>query len=156
MTGASRWSESRHAHTLWEVLVVLTLLGATATLVVPSLNFRRPRGNDVAETTRDLVNLLERGRSIALERGTAVDLRLDPVAGTMWIFALDHDTLRLVETTAFTRVSAVEILGNGPRPHYVFTPTGRVSGAPITVRGLGGIRLLTVDPWTGGVHVASR
>lgn len=156
MTGATRWSESRHAHTLWEVLVVLTLLGAIATLVVPSLNFRRSRVDDVAETTRDLVLLLERGRSIALERGTVVDLRLDPVAGKAWIFALDHDTLRLVEATAFTRVSAVEIRGNGPRPRYLYTPTGSVSGDPITVRGLSGSRQLTVDPWSGGVHVASR
>ena len=156
MTGASHWSESRHAHTLWELLVVLTLLGAIATLVVPSLNFGRSRTDDVTDTTRDLVTLLERGRSIAIERGTVVDLRLDPVGGSAWIFALDRDTLRLVEAVRFTRVAAVEILGGGPRPRFVFRPTGAASGAPLTVRGLGGRRYLTVDPWNGGVHVTDR
>lgn len=156
MTSASRWSDSRHAHTLWEVLVVLTLLGAIATLVVPSLPFDRGRGDDVTATTRDLVTLLERGRSMALERGTTVDLRLDPTRGRAWIFAFDHDTLRLVEARAFTRVAAVEIIGDGARPRYVFASTGVGAGAPITVRGLGGSRRLTLDPWNGGVHVTPR
>ena len=156
MTSATRWSESRHAHTLWEVLVVLTLLGAIAALVVPSLSFGRSRADDVTDTTRDLVALLERGRFIALERGTAVDLRLDPVGGRAWIFALDHDTLHLVEATTFTRIAAVEIRGDGLRPRYLYSPTGTISGAPITVRGLGGFRRLTVEPWSGGVHVVSR
>ena len=156
MTGASRWSESRHAHTLWELLVVLTLLGAIAALVVPSLSANRSRGDNVVGTTRDLVALLDRGRSIALERGTTVDLRLDPARGRAWIFALDQDTLRLVEETAFTRPAAVEIISDAPRPRYLFGPTGSRSGAPIVLRGLGGTRYLTLDAWNGGVHVFSR
>ena len=156
MTSASRWTESRHAHTLWELLVVLTLLGAIATLVVPSLSFIQARRDDVTDTTRDLVTLFERSRTIALERGTTVDLRLDPARGRAWIFALDGDTLRLVEETSFTRIAAVEIVGDGARPRYVFAPTGVGSGGAILVRGVGGRRYVTLDSWSGKVYETAR
>lgn len=143
-------------HTLWEMLLVLTLLGAVAALVAPAARLVEPASNDVRYTAHDLVSLLERARLTALERGTTVELRLDPSSGRAWIFAAHADTLRLLATETMRRVTAVEILTAGARARFSFSPAGEVFGAPISIRGLGSAQRIIVDPWTGGTHVASR
>jgi Tfp pilus assembly protein FimT len=148
--------QGRDAHTLWEVLLVLTLLGAVAGLVAPAARLVRSETNGVTSTVRDLVSLLERARLTALERGTTVELRLDPSSGRAWIFAFDADTLRLLETMTVRRVSAVDVLAAGARARFSFTPAGEVFGEPLVIRGLGGAQRIAVDPWTGGVRVVSR
>lgn len=154
MTRHRHCGSARAAHTLWEVLLVLSLLGALAALAAPAVrDVRRPAG-PVDETTRDLVALLERARLTAVERGLLVDVRLDPASGRAWVFDSDGDTLHLLAISSFTRVSAVDLLGDEPRSRYVFTPTGAGFGTPLVLRGIGGARRITLDPWTGGIRVS--
>ena len=143
-------------HTLWEVLLVLALLGAIAGLVAPSIRLVRPAEDEVVRATRDLVAVLERARLTALERGTTIDVRLDPAGGRAWLIAIEGDTLQLLTVASFDRVSRVEVSGGGPRPRYLFTPGRGGSGPTLTIRGTGGTRTLDVDPWSGGTRVASR
>jgi len=143
-------------HTLWEMLLVLTLLGFVAALVAPASGLVRPRVDEVTRTTRDVIALLERGRLTALERGTTVEIRLDPVTGRAWIFARDVDSLHLVGIAAIARVPAVDILATSPRARFVFTASGDAFGEPITVRGVDGARQISINAWAGGSHVASR
>jgi len=149
---------ARHeqGHTLWEMLLVLTLLGLVAALVAPASRFVRPRADDVGLTTHDIVALLDRARLTALERGVTVELHLDPASGRAWIFARDVDSLRLVGNAAIARVSAVDVLAASPRARFVFTAAGGAFGEPITVRGVGGARRISIDTWTGGAHVSRR
>ena len=159
MTGNAGLSENarRHrGHTLWEMLLVLTLLGLVAALVAPAARVVRPPMDDVVQTTTDVVALLDRARLTALERGITVELRLDPVSGRAWVFALDADSLRLVGMATIARVSAVDVLAAGPRARFVFTAGGDAFGEPITVRGVGGARRISIDGWTGGAHVSPR
>ena len=143
-------------HTLWEVLLVLALLGAIAGLVAPSIRFVRPSEDDALRATRDLAAVLERARLTALERGTTIDVRLDPAGGRAWLIAIDGDTLQLVTVVSFDRVSRAEVSGGGLRPRYLFTPGRGGSGPTLTIRGPNGSRTLSVDPWSGGTRVASR
>ena len=76
-------------HTLWEVLLALALLGAIAGLVAPSIRFVRQADDEVIRATRDLTAVLERARLTALERGTSIDLRLDPSGGRAWLCTID-------------------------------------------------------------------
>ena len=156
MTCDRRSYGSRSAHTLWEILVVLTILGAVAALVAPAIGFVRSAGDDVAQTTNDLSSLLQQARLMALERETVIDVRLDPAAGHAWIFALDSGGLRPIATTTLRRVSAADVIAAEIRPRYVFTPTGGSTGSTLVVRGIGGERRITVDPWAGGIHVSAR
>ena len=146
----------RGGHTLWEVLLVLTLLGAVAALVAPAARAVRPTTADVTATARDVVSLLERARLTALERGITVELRLDPSSGRTWIFTVDGDTLHLLASTTIRRVSAVDILAARPRARFSFSPRGEAFGEPLEIRGLGGLQRITVDPWTGDARVDPR
>ena len=141
-------------HTLWEVLLVLAVLGAVGGLAAPSLRLGRRQTNAVAQSRHEIVALLESARLTAVQRGTAVELRLDPPTGHAWMFAAEGDTLRLIATSTLTDLSAVEVLGGAElRVRYVFTADGQAFGRPVVLRGAGGIERITVDPWTGGTHV---
>ena len=151
-----RWRSGRRGHTLWEVLLVLALVGAIAGLVAPSIRFVRPSEDDAVRAARDLTAVLERARLTALERGTTMDVRLDPAGGRAWLIAVEGDTLQLVTVASFDRVTRVDVRGGGPRPRYLFTPGRGGSGPTLTIRGAGGTRTLSIDPWSGGTRVASR
>lgn len=150
-------SRAHHGgHTLWEVLLVLALLGAIAALVAPSIRLVRPPEDDVVRATRDLAAVLERARLTALERATTIDVRLDPAGGRAWLIAVGGDTLQLLTVASFDRVSRAEVSGGGPRPRYLFVPGRGGSGPTLTIRGTNVTRTLSVDPWTGGTRVAPR
>ena len=155
-TAGPRSGRLHDGHTLWEVLLVLALLGAIAGLVAPSIRFVRPAEDDAVRATRDLAAVLERARLTSLERGTTIDVRLDPAGGRAWIIAIEGDTLHLMTVASFDRVSRAEVSGGGPRPRYLFTPGRSASGPTLTIRGANGARTLSVDPWSGGTRVASR
>src|SRR5690242_15187699 len=144
----------RRAHTLWEVLLVLTVLGAVFALAAPSLTLVRRQTGDVSEAAREIGSLLEAARLTALQRGTSIEVRADPATGRAWVFATESDTLRLISTLVLSNLSAVEILdGAEPRLRYAISPDGQTFGRRVVFRGTEGIRQMIVDPWTGGIHV---
>jgi len=155
---AARRQERRHdvGHTLWEVLLVLALLGAVVALVAPSIRFVRPADDEVVRAARDLAAVLERSRLTALERATTIDVRLDPTGGRAWLIAVEGDSLQLLTVASFARVSRAEVRGGGPRPRYLFTPGRGASGPTLTIRGGTETRTLSIDPWSGGGRVSSR
>lgn len=143
-------------HTLWEVLLALALLGAIAGLVAPSIRFVRQADDEVIRATRDLTAVLERARLTALERGTSIDLRLDPSGGRAWLVAIDGDSTQLLTVVSFARLSRAAVSGGGPRPRYLFTPGRGGTGPTLTIRGSSTTRTVGIDPWSGGIRVSSR
>src|SRR5690349_17992617 len=142
-------------HTLWEVLLVLALLGAVCGLAAPAVRFVRPETGGVSQVAREIVAVIESARLTAVQRGTTIELRLDPATGQAWVFAAEGDTLRLISTPLLSHLSTAESLAGGePRPRYVITPDGQTFGRPLVLRGADGIRRIIVDPWTGGANVA--
>ena len=141
-------------HTLWEVLLVLAVLGAVSALAAPTVRLVRPVTEDVAQITNEIAALLENARLTALRRGTTVEVSLDPSTGRAWVFAAEGDTLQLISTPTLTHLSGVQLLDGGEqRARFVFTPDGQSFGRVVTMRGVGGIRRIAVDPWTGGARV---
>lgn len=147
---------ARRAHTLWEMLIVLAVLGALAGLVAPSLRSTATVDSGVEAAARSLARLLERARLAALERGTTVDVRFDLANGRAWVFAVDGDSMRMLGLTSLIATPGVELKAPDPRPRYVFTPGAASFGTSIEVRGAGGVRRLGVAAWTGEVHVSAR
>ena len=143
-------------HTLWEVLLVLALLGTLAALVAPTLRATRPPPGDAAGAARDLATVAQRARLTALERGVTVEVRLDPATGRGLVFALAGDSLVPIEMLALPHDVSVDVSARAPRVRYVFAPTGEGWGDSLIVRGQGHARRLSVDPWLGGVHVDGR
>lgn len=141
----------RAGHTLWEVLLVLALLGAASAVVAPALTDRGRAAlqrDAASRTTSDLLALLARARRSALERGTAVQVTLDPATGRYWIFSLAGGALRLVAESTLTLAPGAALETDAPRVHFRFAPTGAAAGT-VTVRGADVARRVVVDPFTG-------
>ena len=153
---ASSSERRSEGHTLWEVLLVLAVVGTVAALAAPSVRLVRPPADDVTRTTGELVDLLARARLAALEGGTTVELRLDLEHGRAWMLAHEADSLRLLATPSIASAAAVEIRADRPRVTYTFLATGDGFGQPLTVRGVGGVRRIVVETWNGGPHVVAR
>ncbi len=141
----------RSGHTLWEMLLVLTLLGILATVVAPAVpSLRRASSeDDVERTTRDLVALLEHTRLAALERGTTVQLLLDPAAAHAWIFTVVDGDARLLVDSTLQRAPGASLQADAPRVRFTFDPAGTATGGVITVHGGAADRRVRVDPWSG-------
>ena len=142
-------------HTLWEVLLVLAILGVVCGLAAPAVRLARAPSSDLPQARRELVALIEQARLLALQRGTSVDIRVDPSTGRAWLFATEGDTLRLIATSTLTHLSTVEMLaGAEARLRYAIAPDGQTFGRTIVLRGPNGVERISADPWTGDTDVS--
>lgn len=148
-------SAAPRGHTLWEVLLVLAILGIVTALAAPAVRLGPAPSSDLPQARRELVALIEQARLLALQRGTSVDIRVDPSTGQAWVFAAEGDTLRLIATSMLTHLSAVEVLaGAEPRLRYAIAPDGQTFGRNVVLRGLDGLERISPDPWMGGADVS--
>lgn len=145
-------------HTLWEMLLALALLGVLAAIVAPSIGVVRAgaRESDVASTTRELVDALTRTRLIALERGTPMELVLEPATGRMWMLSRTLNDQRVSSTGQLELPAGASLVADGARVRFSFGAAGTASGGAVAIRGAAGERRVTVDPWTGAPDVQSR
>lgn len=154
VTGVAQTPTPR-GHTLWEVLLVLAILGVVCGLAAPAVVLGRSPSSALPEARREIVGLIEQARLIALERGTSVDIRIDPSTGHAWVFAVEGDTLRLVATPTLTHLSAVEMLaGTEARLRYTIGADGQTFGRSVILRRAGEMERIAGDPWTGGADVS--
>lgn len=147
----------RRGHTLWEMVVVLLLLGAIAALVAPAVGTLRPsRDDEVSRTTEVLLQLLAQARRTALERGQTIDVVVDPAGARAWIIARDNDAVRLAGAVSLAVDARAVVAAGTPRARFTFTPTGLATGGPITIVGARESREIAVDAWSGEIHAAAR
>lgn len=145
-------------HTLWEMLFALALLGVITAIVTPAISIARAgaRESDVVGTTRDLVDALTRTRLIALERGTPMELVLEPATGRVWVLSRAADDQRVSATGQLELPLGASLLADSARVRFSFGAAGTASGGAVVIRGAAGERRVTVDPWTGVPDVQSR
>ena len=145
-------------HTLWEMLLALALLGVITAIVAPSIRFVRAVADEseVARTTRELTGALAQARLIALERGTPIDLLLEPATGRVWIVSGPANDRRITVAERLELPAGVTLVGEGPRVRFGFDGAGSASGGVVVVRGIDGEQRVTVDPWSGAPDVQSR
>ena len=148
----------RRGHTLWEMLIVLAVVGFAAALVAPvPERLRSMVGDDgAASTTRDVRDLLERARLTALERATVVSVLLDPASGDYWVFEDVEDGRRLIAAGAVARAPGVDLVADGPRVQFLFSAAGLTVGDTLLIRDRRSTTRLTVDRWLGDSHVGQR
>ena len=155
MVTGGRPTPTPRGHTLWEVLLVLAILGVVCGLAAPAMRLGRSPAANASQARGEIGALIEEARLIALQRGTSVDIRIDPSTGRAWVFAAEGDTLRLIATSTLTHLSAVEMLGGAePRLRYTIAPDGRTFGRTVVLRGPNGIERISADPWMGGTDVS--
>ena len=145
-------------HTLWEMLLALALLGVIAAIVAPSIGVARAaaRESDVARTTRDLVDALTQTRLTALERGTPMELVLEPATGRVWVLSRTVNDQRVSATGQLELPAGASLLADSARVRFSFGAAGTASGGAVVIRGAADERRVTVDPWTGAPNVQSR
>ena len=151
-------TRSASGHTLWEMLLVLALLGVMSALVAPAAALLRNRsfGSDAERGASALADLLARAHLTALERATTVDVILDPSAPRSWIVVGAFEAREPAVVAPLALPPDVELFAVEPRARFTFTATGTASGPSVLVRGRSSTRVVTVDPWSGAPRVAKR
>lgn len=143
---------TRRGFTLVEVIVVLVILSIAAAAVAPALLSRPPAGAEQAAA--DVARRLASARRLAVERGEAVSLTIDPAAGT-WRAAVEPagDSM----AAGALEIPAGVAMTTGPgAARFVFHPLGGATGGPLTLSGGGRTARIDVDRWTGEARVAAR
>ena len=144
-------------HTLWEMLLVLALLGVVAAIVAPSLGFRAPaREDSLTPATAEVMSILARARLTALERGTSIDVVIDPATARVWSFSAAGGERRLIDTGTLRLAAGAMLAADAPRVRFTFDAAGTASGGPVVVRGIPGAWRVSVDPWTGVADAVAR
>lgn len=147
--------------TLIEVLVVLLVLGVMAGVTVPALAALTERKEPAKEFASELRSLLIGGKRLAIERGVAVVVLLDPKTGRYEI-----EPMGSVSTEAALPEPAMEgtleipsgvrfLSTNGPL-RFRFDRLGSASGPVINLRADTGLQVwISVSPWTARITVDS-
>jgi prepilin-type N-terminal cleavage/methylation domain-containing protein len=142
---------ARRGFSLIEVIIVLALLGLTTSLAVPALlSVLRPDGRH--ESVRAAHELLEAGRSLALERGTRVEIVLDSVTGRYWMSAHD-DTAQSVTSGSIPLANGARLELSRARARFVWDARGAATADTLVIVTDEGRARLMVVPWTGAVVV---
>ena len=148
-------SRARAGFTLIEMIVVLIVIGVLAGLTAPAM--ARAISPHAAEGDAMPVAALLRGaRREAIERGLYVTVTLDAAgaryradsAGVRGTGMLSEGTLELRD--------GVMLETDSLRVHFTFRPDGSVFGDTLTVRGPWSASRVSIDRWTGAIHVDAR
>lgn len=140
--------------TLLETMVVLLLLGIAAAAVVPDLGALLRPGP--AATARELAGAYRRARAAATDRGRVVIVTLDLRTGAWRSFA--GPTGAAGEAVAggnlLTDRAGIRLSAKGAGTAVArFGPDGTARAPTVHVRSSRGRWAVSVDPWTGAVHV---
>lgn len=145
---------TRTGFTLWEMAIVLAILGVTLALAAPALvsfGLLKPQGD-----ADPLLQLLREGRREAVQSGTLVAVRVDPTSG---VFRIDttgvHGMAAYAEGTIDLGGSTVFVT-ELDRLQFLFQPTGASFADSVGVRGTSGTVMVQVDPWTGVAYAYPR
>jgi type II secretion system protein H len=135
--------------TLVEVVVVLAILGITAAAVVPALSRIAP-DDELTRAARRLDGLLASAQRAALERAAPVEVTFVPESDRFWIRLDDSATL---DSGAISSEAGVRLWSTAVRPRVRFDPEGIVDADSLALLGPSGAVAVTIDRWTGGIHV---
>jgi prepilin-type N-terminal cleavage/methylation domain-containing protein len=142
---------ARSGFTLVELITVLALLGLTAGLAVPALlSVLEPDGRHAS--IRAAQELLEASRSLALERGTRVEIVVDSIDGSYRVSAYD-DSVESVNSGRLPLGDGARLELSRARAHFAWDARGAATGDTLVIIAGDARVRLTVAPWTGAVVV---
>jgi prepilin-type N-terminal cleavage/methylation domain-containing protein len=138
---------ARCGFTLWELTMVLLVMGIAATLAAPA--FARFGTESPPAGANALIGLLHDGRKAAIDYDATVTLRLDPKTLK---YEVDTSTANGFGVLAAGRLDVgvtQTLVTDLPRLQYVFRPTGAAFADTVVVRGGPTQLVVRVDPWSG-------
>ena len=144
-------NEKRAGFTLFELLVVLTIIALASAVIVPSLVGRS--GLEVKRNASELAAGLRQARGQAIVRNRATSVLLD-VDRRQFKVADDGRPRQLHKDVTLTLYTARSELLGAQAGNIRFFPDGSSTGGRITVSGGRQTYLVDVDWLTGRVRVA--
>ena len=142
---------ARRGFSLIEVIIVLALLGLTTGLAVPAL-LSVLQSDGRHESVRAAHELLETGRSLALERGTRVEIVVDSATGRYWMSAHD-DSAHAVTSGSIPLSDGARLELSRGRARFAWDARGVAMADTLVIVTDEGRTRLAVVPWTGAVVV---
>lgn len=146
---------SRRGFTLIEMIVVLIVIAVTAGLTAPAM-MRMAGAPDDDSDAAPLSALLRGARRQALEGGSVVTLILDPRDARYRADTAGPRGAGLLSEGELTLDPGVTLESDSLRVRFTFRPDGSVFGDTLTVRGRWTSSRISVDQWTGAIHVDAR
>ena len=145
----------RGGFTLVEMIVVLIVVAVIAGLTAPAM--MRITGTPADDSdAAPLTALLRAARRQAIENGSVVTVILDPRAARYRADTSSPRGAGMLSEGVLAFDPGVTLESDSLRVHFRFRPDGSVFGDTLTVRGRWTTSRLSVDPWTGAVHVDAR
>lgn len=138
--------------TLIEVVVVLTLLGIMAAVVVPAVRELSARSPS-AEAAEPVLALIRSTRSAALSRAGRVTLRLDPSRATYRVESDSDGTTIILQQGTLPLPTGATLTGDQPRLVLNFHRDGTANGDSIAVVTRDDAVMISVNRWSGEPHV---
>ena len=145
----------RPGFTLIEMIVVLIVVAIIAGLTAPALM----RLGETSEDTSDaspLAALFRGARREAIERGTTVTVVLDPEEARFRADTAGPRGAGLLKEGQLALGDGVVLESDSLRVRFTFRPDGSVFGDTLTVRGRWESSRVSIDRWTGAIHVDAR
>jgi general secretion pathway protein H len=146
---------ARAGFTLIEMIVVIIVIAITAGLTAPAI--MRMAGAQTDETdTAPVAALLRGARRQALEGGAVVTVIVDPENAR---YRADTSSARgagLLSEGVLSLEPGVTLESDSIRVRFTFRPDGSVFGDTLTVHGRTTSSRISIDRWTGAIHVDAR
>jgi Tfp pilus assembly protein FimT len=157
----------RGGFTLMEIVVVFVIVALATALSVPAWR-RWFQEDDMTVATRRIEALFRLARDSAIRGGEPVTVVIDSVTGHVWLDAprppLIADSMYAPRTTLSVERAAEESKGESlelplsvtieltqARARFEFAPSGAAYADSLVLKAPMGLRLITVNPWTGDV-----
>ena len=146
---------SRAGFTLIEMIVVLIVVAVTAGLTAPAMMRMTGTAADASDAA-PLTALLRGARRQAIEGGSVVTVLLDPEGARYRADTTSPRGAGLLSEGELTFDPGVTLESDSARVRFTFRPDGSVFGDTLTVRGRWTTTRVSVDKWTGAIHVDAR
>lgn len=146
---------ARRGFTLVEMIVVLIVIAVTAGLTAPAMMRMTGTAADDGDAA-PLVALLRGARRQAIEGGTVVTLLLDPKGARYRADTTSPRGAGMLSEGELAMDAGVTLESDSARVRFTFRPDGSVFGDTLTVRGRWTTARVSVDKWTGAIHVDGR
>jgi prepilin-type N-terminal cleavage/methylation domain-containing protein len=174
-------TRARAGFTIIEIVVVLLIISVAAGLAAPAFRSFFEE-DDLTAATHRFQTLFTFARDSAIHGGQPVTVLVDSVSGRVWLDTpaqdIDPDTLPVVQPGSAFGSQAMHVMRPGTqrldqvedgepldlppsihieltkaRARFTFAPSGAAWADSLVLRSTMGLRLLTLNPWTGDVVV---